>query len=291
MGDRSLRPVGQSFLEALRRVGAALFRAATLSPVLFLVALLGTLHLSWRMGMNADELPEEDTGDPEPDDPVDGTDRGGPYGVDVSAATSAEAWACLRINNRVTYGLIRCYRSVGSVDPNCGATLEAASSAGIEHLDVYHFPTLDRPADTQVRDVFEILAQAPRVRTFWLDVETSSGNPSRWSEDPSVNRAFIEQALETAREEAASKGLDSMAFGVYTGRTSWRDVVGDVTIQELAPEGDTPTLWWPRYDDQPHLDDWSAFGGWDTPILKQWNPNQDSCGAAFDANWHVEPIE
>ncbi len=65
----------------------------------------------------------------------------GIYGVDVSQATSATAFGCLKNSNNVDYAVVRCYTSRGVVDAACPGSVAAAHAAGIDTVDVYFFPS------------------------------------------------------------------------------------------------------------------------------------------------------
>jgi hypothetical protein len=56
----------------------------------------------------------------------------------------------LKTNHGVQFVVVRAYRSVGSVDGNCGPTLAAAESAGIGNRSVYFFPDINQGANASV---------------------------------------------------------------------------------------------------------------------------------------------
>lgn len=64
-------------------------------------------------------------------------------GVDVSSPVSKSEFECLMTpggQGPIEFVIVRSYRSTGSVDPNAGATIVAATEAGIKHVDAYLFP-------------------------------------------------------------------------------------------------------------------------------------------------------
>ena len=60
------------------------------------------------------------------------------YGVDVSQSYGASTFECLKTQN-LQFAIIRCYRSVGSVDPACAGSAGAANTAGMD-VHAYMFP-------------------------------------------------------------------------------------------------------------------------------------------------------
>lgn len=105
----------------------------------------------------------------------------GVFGVDVSNPISQSAFECMATQHAVKYTIIRAYRfgvtlfspplslvfasplssnpplpvlqlhrSLGLPDENCPATAAAARAAGINDIDVYHFPDTSQDAATQV---------------------------------------------------------------------------------------------------------------------------------------------
>lgn len=93
-------------------------------------------------------------------------------GVDISAAASQSAFACMA-SNGVQFAIIRAYRSSGSPDPNAANSLYNAQAAGIS-ADVYMFPCPKcGDAAGQVDDMLQALGDAPYTNV-WVDVEQES---------------------------------------------------------------------------------------------------------------------
>jgi hypothetical protein len=45
-------------------------------------------------------------------------------------------------------------------------------------------------------------------------------------------------------------------------------------------------LWYPHYDNNPSYSDWSPFGGWTKPNIKQYMGTTSVCSASVDLNYY-----
>jgi len=45
-------------------------------------------------------------------------------------------------------------------------------------------------------------------------------------------------------------------------------------------------LWYAHYDGNPSFSDFSPFGGWNHPNMKQYNGGATVCGVGIDQDWH-----
>jgi len=106
--------------------------------------------------------------------------------------------------------------------------------------------------------------------TVWLDIEA----PDLWSSDQSVNRNFVQAMI----DEAQRLGV---RLGIYTSASQWIPIMGEWDGGSSFP------LWYAHYDDNPSFSDFSPFGGWSSPSIKQYEGNLDVCGASIDADWCV----
>ncbi len=53
-------------------------------------------------------------------------------------------------------------------------------------------------------------------------------------------------------------------LGVYTSKSQWTPITGSSTKMAGYP------LWYAHYDNNPSFSDFSAFGGWTKPAIKQY---------------------
>ena len=186
----------------------------------------------------------------------------GALGLDVAFGVDATQAACLA-QAGFQWAVVRCYRSVGSVDTRCAPSVQALRQGGVKEVDVYFFPDAKQtaPAPAQVAD---FLAYAKNntldVSRVWLDVEILS-----WPADPALTDGGYE-------------------VGVYTSHHSWASIFGDGDYTIEGVSGVLP-LWYPHYDNRTTFDDFAPFGGWDAPVAKQFDDGPAVCGVSLDHNW------
>ena len=46
-----------------------------------------------------------------------------------------------------------------------------------------------------------------------------------------------------------------------------------------------------HYDNLPSFSDFTAFGGWSTPAIKQYMGDKTSCGVGVDYNWYPDSFD
>merc|ERR1712093_132686 len=170
------------------------------------------------------------------------------YGVDVSQETLPSAWTCLQ-QNGYSFGIVRAYLSTGQVDSVGPHTIYNAWAGGMSHVDVYMFP-------------------CPQYGMFWFDIEGTQ----YWN-DVASNRAWLTEAV----NQALSMG---QTVGIYNSQYQWSSIMGSWTGASRFP------LWYAHYDNNPSFSDFSPFGGWNQPAIKQYVGNAVVCGAGVDKNFY-----
>eukprot|EP01089_Gocevia_fonbrunei_P023331 TRINITY_DN979_c0_g1_i1.p1 TRINITY_DN979_c0_g1~~TRINITY_DN979_c0_g1_i1.p1 ORF type:complete len:212 (+),score=54.18 TRINITY_DN979_c0_g1_i1:378-1013(+) len=189
------------------------------------------------------------------------------HGVDISQGTSKGDFECLK-KKGFDFAIVRCYESVGRTDPACEGSVAAAHEAGME-VDIYMFPcpTCGNPA-RQV-DVLHAHVTDRKIRygKLWLDIEGTQYWMGR-----TANREFLKGLID--RAEALK-----MPLGIYTSASQWDPIFGDYT------EGRGLDLWYAHYDNAPNFHDFTHFGGWTKPYMKQYNGNLNDCGTGIDVNY------
>lgn len=63
----------------------------------------------------------------------------------------------------------------------------------------------------------------------------------------------------------------------------WQTIFGSKTA---CPSVGSQQLWYAHYDGSASFSDFSAFGGWTKPNIKQFQGDQTVCGADVDKNYH-----
>eukprot|EP01127_Copromyxa_protea_P007884 TRINITY_DN1792_c0_g1_i3.p1 TRINITY_DN1792_c0_g1~~TRINITY_DN1792_c0_g1_i3.p1 ORF type:complete len:278 (-),score=40.07 TRINITY_DN1792_c0_g1_i3:64-897(-) len=199
----------------------------------------------------------------------------GTLGVDISELGSVNFFQCLKASG-FEYVIIRASRSLGIVDHNAVPSILNALSAGFSDIDVYIFPDSRQNATKQMYNMVDYLNQdGVRYGRIWLDIE--GRDTKYWSADKQTNRAFITELVNAGK----SLGKD-LAF--YASKASWDFIVGS----DFTPYGNMD-LWYARYDWTQNFDDWSPYGGWTKPFMKQWSDSRSLpglCGGPTpDLNW------
>eukprot|EP01124_Arcella_intermedia_P007760 TRINITY_DN147_c0_g1_i5.p1 TRINITY_DN147_c0_g1~~TRINITY_DN147_c0_g1_i5.p1 ORF type:complete len:214 (+),score=13.68 TRINITY_DN147_c0_g1_i5:52-693(+) len=189
-------------------------------------------------------------------------------GVDVSQLVSTSAWSCLA-SSGYSFAIIRGYRSGGSVDANVVTNIRNARSAGFSYVDVYLFPCVPcGNAAGQMSDLVNAIS-GQNYGMIWIDVEVLN-----WSTSKTTNQNFITEMIGRGR----ALGVN---MGIYTNKNNWSTIVG-VSWSGAS----TLPLWYAHYDNSPSFGDFSSFGGWSTPSIKQYAGDKTVCGIGADLNWY-----
>lgn len=189
-------------------------------------------------------------------------------GTDVSSAVSSSAYTCLK-NNGYVFTIIRGYQSFGQVDPNVVQNIKNARAGGQADVDVYLFPCVScgNPAGQAQTLVNAIKGQ--NYGMIWIDIEVY-----QWSSSQSANQGFITTMASTLHNLGQS-------VGIYTSYYNWQSIVG------LGWTGVSQyPLWYAHYDNNPSFSDFTSFGGWSRPSIKQYNGSSTICGVGVDLNWY-----
>ena len=195
-------------------------------------------------------------------------------GGDVSEYYDSATFSCCK-NNGWDFVIIRSYCSFGGVDNNAPNTLAAARDAGLPYRDIYHFPCTSVAASTQVSDDFNHIGQA-NFGMMWFDIETNYSPNCGWSSDKATNCNFMGDLI------AAGHSLN-IHMGVYASAYMWENIMGDCTV--AASNG--VALWYANWDNTRSFGDFSPFGGWSKPAMKQYNDGVGICGINADGDWYA----
>lgn len=213
------------------------------------------------------------------------------YGVDVSQRTYQSSFECLK-SNGYSFAIPRVYKSSGYPDSNGPATINDAWSGGMSYVDGYIFPcyscgnaagqmdeTIDYLAANGVKMLKrgELREPDPKNATklaatygmLWIDVEGTQ----YWSSSPSNNVAFLKDMVNRGNERGVT-------IGIYSSASQWNPIMGGNTEFGSYP------LWYPHYDYSPSFSDFSPFGGWSSPSIKQYAGTTSICSASVDKNYY-----
>jgi GH25 family lysozyme M1 (1,4-beta-N-acetylmuramidase) len=196
----------------------------------------------------------------------------GGLGGDISDAVSQSTFSCA-VQNGWSYTIVRSYCSYGGVDSNAPANLQAASAAGLT-TDVYHFPcAFGVSASQQVSDDYNQVKG--QFGTMWFDIETNPSSGCGWQGDTSSNCNFLGQMISAAQ----SLGISA---GIYSSSYMWSSIMGSSCT--VGADNGVP-LWYAHYDNNPSFSDFSGFGGWTSPTMKQYWDSVGYCGLNADADY------
>ena len=191
------------------------------------------------------------------------------YGFDVAYAYPQDSWECLKQQRNMTFAVVRCYQSLGHVDPNCAESVRKAWAIGLKRVDLYMFPCpkCGNPAK-QVTDLEQhITDNGIKFNMLWMDIE----GPEYWM-STSENRAFYSELDATARKLFKGK------WGTYTNKNGWESIMGAWTPNE------TP-LWHAYWDNKPTLDGFTPFDGFNSRVMKQYHGGIDICNMDVDLDY------
>lgn len=197
---------------------------------------------------------------------------GGVLGADTSAPMTVARWTTLRQARPFQFAIIECYKPKAGALAHAKASVEAAWTAGLAAVDVYHFPSPARavPPDVQIAASLAVLGGAPFGR-MWFDVEPY---PYTWSTNIQQNRELLGDLINAARRAGRE-------VGIYTTghRGVWDRLMGHTTAFSRFP------LWNYRWDGRADVSNFQPFGGWQAPTIKQYAGNCQIDGVEYDANW------
>lgn len=193
-------------------------------------------------------------------------------GGDISEYYASSTFSCT-IQNGWSFVIVRSYCSYGGVDSNAPATLNQAIAAGMPYHDVYHFPCIGVDASSQVQADYNQVHGL--FGMMWFDIETNPSPNCGWS-DASTNCNFMLQLIQ------AAQGL-GIHPGIYASAYMWGNIMGDGCT--VGADNGVP-LWYAHYDQNPSFSDFSPFGGWTKPNIKQYWDSVGMCGINADADWY-----
>ena len=194
-------------------------------------------------------------------------------GVDVSSHLTEADFKCLKQpggHGPVEFAVVRAYTSTGHVDPEAVGTIKSALAAGVKHVDAYLFPDVHGSAAAQVKATHAALSGV-RYGMIWYDIERLA-----WGSSKATNQAFIKELVDTGKELGVHAGI-------YTNYYNWEDIVG---LDYKYPAEKGLPVWYAHYDNSPSFSDFTAFGGWSKPSIKQFAGDVTTCGVDVDFNWY-----
>lgn len=195
-------------------------------------------------------------------------------GVDISQPFSTSTFTCMK-NNGVTFVIPRAYCSFGGPDSHAVANLQNARAAGLS-TNVYMFPCRGKSGTAQVNDLFSHVSPS-LYGTVWIDVETNPSSGCSWSgHSAASNCDFVTEIVKAIQSHGK-------IAGIYASLSMWNSIMGS---QHACSGLSSHPLWYAHYDKNPSFSDFTSFGGWTKPYMKQYVGDTTLCGAGVDYNYH-----
>jgi GH25 family lysozyme M1 (1,4-beta-N-acetylmuramidase) len=104
----------------------------------------------------------------------------------------------------------------------------------------------------------------------WLDIEGSQ----YWLGSSDSNRQWYQDLVDACKSKAHS-------CGVYSSASQWSAIFGSGSYAY----GSNLPLWYAHYDGNPSFSDFSSFGGWSSPHVKQYKGDVSDCSMGIDENY------
>jgi hypothetical protein len=194
-------------------------------------------------------------------------------GVDVSQPFSTATYQCMK-NNGYTYVIMRGWYSFGSVDVHVVDNLRNAKAAGMI-TDIYMFPCRSKSASAQVDQMMADISGS-LYGMIWLDIETNESPNCGWGTNYNGNCDYVMELINRIKSHGKVPAIYASAY-------MWQSIMGG---RNNCPQAAAVQLWYPHYDGSPSFSDFSAFGGWHKPTIKQFAGNVPLCGANVDKNYY-----
>ena len=193
-------------------------------------------------------------------------------GGDISQEFSTSTFECCR-REGWDFMITRAYRSNGEVEPVAGPNIRNSKAAGIPYTDIYHFPcSYGVSAAAQV--AADINAVGRIFGMLWFDIETNEDSRCAWRADKNENCQFLGELISAGH-------ANGVKMGIYASVYMWESIMGSCTV------GSSLALWYAHYDGRQTFSDFSPFGGWSRPAMKQYGDAVGYCGINSDADWYA----
>lgn len=195
-------------------------------------------------------------------------------GVDVSQLFSTATYQCMK-SNGYSFAIIRGYCSYGALDKNAPQSLTNAKNAGLI-TDIYMFPCRGKSATAQVDEMFSGIS-SNLYGMIWIDVETNPSSGCGWNgHSADSNCQFVSDIIDRIKQKGKKCGIYGTAY-------MWETIFGSRSACKSVA---SQQLWYAHYDGKASFSDYSTFGGWSTPNIKQYQGDTTLCGAGVDKNYY-----
>ena len=176
----------------------------------------------------------------------------------------------------MNFAIPRAYKSYGAFDSNAINNVNNARAAGIPYVDVYMFPCRGKSASDQVSDLINNLGST-NYGMIWLDVETNPSSGCSWASYSAASNCQYATDLANAVTSRGKK------VGIYSSWSMWESIMGSRGACTGLASHD---LWYAHYDNSASFSDFTKFGGWSKPAIKQYKGDTTLCSAGVDVSFY-----
>ena len=188
----------------------------------------------------------------------------------ISSSSLIKDFKCLR-SKGYEYAILQGFRSVGRVDTNIVRNIKNARAAGMKRVDVSLFPCIScRMFDIENQALGLINAiKGQDYDMIWIDIQVYE-----WGSNFIANQKIIISLVNKLQEL-------NQKVGIYTNKNNWESIVGPSwTGCSSLP------LWYVTFDNIDNFSDFSPFGGWQSPEIKQYQGDVKVCGSTVGLNFY-----
>jgi hypothetical protein len=188
----------------------------------------------------------------------------GETGGDILNPTTS-AFQCLA-NEGWSFVILNSYERYGAVNPNINGNLSAAKAAGLS-TDIFHFPCASQDATTQINTDINNVGFG-NFGTMWIGIKYNPATNCQWGGNITANCQFLAELISAGTQAGA-------LVGVYSSQYWWNSIVG----ASCTAGSDAATdLWYADWNGAKNFTDFTPFGGWTFPTMKQYSGTVDICG-------------
>ncbi|CEF67772.1 Glycoside hydrolase, superfamily domain-containing protein [Strongyloides ratti] len=196
------------------------------------------------------------------------------YAVDVLGSLTTSQFSCIKSSGySAVFTQIYSASNGGTVDTNgCQSVINAYQVGLGTEVYINPSPQSSKQSYMQFDEAYQQLKNANiNVRTIWLKVT----NPVLWYQNPSNNINFIQGMITRARSYGVT-------LGIFTSWYDWYQITASTTTFQ---QYNLPLWYWntlgfgPSAEGSANFNDFRTFGGWSSPMAKEYALNESCCSA------------
>jgi len=189
--------------------------------------------------------------------------------IDLYESTSSSTFGCINATVTTNHVIVRASRSSeGNVDLNARSNIQNAWQAGVQRVDIYMStcPSCSKQVESMLMNLVNV-----SYDTVWIKIQDEGD----WSPSQLANQQVFEGLLDDAVAFNSS-----IKLGVLTTKQDWENIMGATYIV-----GSKFPLWYIFADNKQNFVDFTSFGGWVSPTLKQYRQATSICAIPVNSNY------